>query len=103
MKALEIKVDEDKVSVLLEGDLTASVAPELKAALGEALGSGALRVEFDLGKTTIIDSTGIGLLIATYNSVTSKGGSVQVVKASEDIFRLLQSMRLEKRLGVSKR
>lgn len=103
MKALEIKVDESKVSVPIEGDLTASVVPELKAALGEALGSGALQVEFDLGKTTIIDSTGIGLLIATYNSLAKRGGSVQVVKASEDIFRLLQSMRLEKRLGVCKR
>jgi len=103
MKAMAVKLEEGKMSLQLEGDLTASVVPELKTTLHEALESGAVAVAFDLEKTTIIDSTGIGLLIATYNSLAKKGGSVQVVKASEDIFRLLQSMRLEKRLCVSTR
>lgn len=103
MSAFTVQRDGNKMGVLLEGDLTAAVAPGLKSTLQEALAGDVLEVEFDFEKTTVIDSTGIGLLIATYNSLSKKNGTVQVVKASADIFHLLQSMRLEKRLCVSKR
>jgi anti-sigma B factor antagonist len=103
VKEFEVKRDGEKVEVILEGDLTAAIVPELKSALQEILNEGALEVEFDFGRTTIIDSTGIGLLIATYNSLVKKNGTVRIILASEDVFRLLQSMRLEKRLCVTKR
>jgi anti-anti-sigma factor len=99
----ELKRDGNKIGVVLEGDLTAGVVPELKSALQGALGEGVLEVEFDLLKSVILDSTGIGLLIATYNSLTKRNGVVRVIVASDDILRLLQSMRLENRLCVSKR
>lgn len=103
MEGFEVKRDGSKVGVALKGDLTATLVPELKSALQEMLNEGILEIEFDFGNTTIIDSTGIGLLIATYNSLAKKNGSVNIVRASEDIFRLFQVMRLEKRLCVSKR
>jgi anti-sigma B factor antagonist len=103
VSAFAVQRDGNKMSVLMEGDLTAAIAPGLKSTLQEALAGDVLEVEFDFEKTTVIDSTGIGLLIATYNSLSKKNGTVRVVKASEDIFHLLQSMRLEKRLCVGKR
>jgi anti-sigma B factor antagonist len=99
----ELKRDGNKIVVDLSGDLVASMVPGLKSALQQALQEGVLEVEFNLGNTSIVDSTGIGVLIATYNSMSKNNGKVRVVLASEDIFRLLQSMRLEKRLSVSKR
>jgi anti-sigma B factor antagonist len=99
----EIKWDENKVNVVFAGDLTASIVPELKSSVQKALDGGALEVEYDLSKATVIDSTGIGILIATYNSLMKKNGTVRLVVGSDDIFRMLQSMRLEKRLCVSKR
>jgi anti-sigma B factor antagonist len=89
--------------VVLEGDFTAATVPDVKPALLEAMEEGVNEVEFDFAKTVVIDSTGIGFLIATYNSLTKRNGVVRVVLVSEDIYRLLQSMRLEKRLSVSKR
>jgi len=104
VNGFELKRDGNRIDVVFEGDLTASVVPELRPALQNALEEGALEVEFDLANTTVIDSTGIGVLIAAYNSFMAKGGAaVRVVRVSDDIFRLLQSMRLEKRLCVSKR
>lgn len=103
MSKLELKRDGQRIGVILEGDFTASVVPELKPSLQKALQEGMMEVEFDFGKITAIDSTGIGFLIATYNSLSKRDGTVRVVQASEDIFLLLQSMRLEKRLCVSKR
>ncbi|MEM5785686.1 MAG: STAS domain-containing protein [Syntrophobacteraceae bacterium] len=104
MNEFELRRDGEKLFVVLDRDLTASVVPGLKSDLRAELEKGVLEVEFDLTNTAILDSTGIGLLIATYNSITKKnGGSVRVVRASDDIFRLLQSMRLETRLLVTKR
>jgi anti-anti-sigma factor len=99
----ELKWYGNKVAVAFDGDLTASGVPDLKAALQKALEDGALEVEFDLSKASVIDSTGIGILIAAYNSLAKRNGTVRLIIGSDDIFRMFQSMRLEKRLCVSKR
>lgn len=104
MNGFELKWgDEDKVSVVFEGDLTAFIVPELRTALQAALEKGAMEIEFDLSKASVIDSTGIGILIASYNSLVKKNGTVRLILGSDDIFRMLQGMRLEKRLCISKR
>ena len=103
MTEFELKQEGSTARLELQGDLTAASVPEIKSTLLRLLEAGVMEVEFDFEKTVAIDSTGIGLLIAAYNSLSKKGGIVRVVRASEDIYRLLQSMRLEKRLSVSTR
>lgn len=103
MNEFELKWDGNKVAAVFEGDLTATIVPDLKTALMEALETGVEEVEFDLSKATVIDSTGIGILIASYNSLVKRNGIVRLILGSDDIFRMLQSMRLEKRLCISKR
>jgi anti-anti-sigma regulatory factor len=51
----------------------------------------------------MLDSSGMGLLIAAANSLAPGGGRIRVTNVSPDIFRLLQSMRLTTRLNVSAR
>jgi len=58
---------------------------------------------FDLSSTAMLDSSGMGLLIAAANSVVPQGGKVRVTNVGPEIFRLLQSMRLTARLNVSGR
>ncbi len=89
--------------VSLAGDLTAALVPALQQELKAAVAGGATGVIFDLGGTVMLDSSGIGLLMAATNSLRAKGGRVRVVNVSADIFRLLQSMRLTARLDVSVR
>ena len=89
--------------VALEGDLTAVLVPDLQTALKKELEKETTEVLFDLKETAMLDSSGIGLLIATYNSLTQKKGGVKVINVSPDILRLLQSMRLTSRLSVSGR
>ena len=49
----------------------------------------------------MLDSSGMGLLIAAANSLAHSGGKLRVTNVCPDIFRLLQSMRLTARLNVS--
>ena len=89
--------------VTLHGDLVASVIPDLQAALKQQLQPGVEEVVFDLAETLMLDSSGIGLLIATTNTMARHQGCIRVLNASPDILQLLQSMRLVNRLSVSGR
>ena len=90
-------------SVQLMGDLTAVLVPDLQAGLKQVLQKGVRNLVFDLTSTRMLDSSGMGLLIAAANSLAQMGGKVRVTNVSPDIFRLLQSMRLTFRLNVSGR
>lgn len=86
--------------VTLEGDLTAALVPGLQSALRQEIANGATQVELDLGRTVMLDSSGIGLLIAVGNTLGRSGGRIAVTNVSKDIVRLLQTMRLTSRLNV---
>jgi serine/threonine-protein kinase RsbW len=101
MTAYVIEQNDQQCSVKMTGDLTAALVPDLQASLKEMLKKGACELVFDLASTTMLDSSGMGLLIAAVNSVAPNGGKVRVTNVSPDIFRLLQSMRLTSRLNVS--
>jgi anti-sigma B factor antagonist len=103
MRAYVIEQKDQHVSVTLMGDFTAALVPDLQASLKEMLTNGARELLFDLASTNMLDSSGIGLLIAAANSLARHEGKVQVTNVRPDIFRMLQSMRLTGRLNVSGR
>jgi anti-sigma B factor antagonist len=103
MTGFDITRDGPRLVVTPSGELVASVVAGLKSELQRALEEGAGEMEFDLSATSMVDSSGIGLMIAAYNSLSARKGNVRVSGVSDDIFRLLQSMRLDKRLNVTKR
>jgi anti-anti-sigma factor len=103
MATFVIESKELQASVQLLGDLTAVLVPDLQAGLKQVLREGAQNLVFDLTTTKMLDSSGMGLLIAAANSVAPIGGKVRVTNVSPDIFRLLQSMRLTVRLNVTGR
>ena len=89
--------------VSIDGGLTAVLVPELQQTLKQELEGGTQQVTVDLGATYMLDSSGIGLLIAASNSLTKKSGKLDVVNVSPEILRLPRSMRLVARLNVSGR
>jgi len=101
MATYTLEKDGSNCRVTMHGDLVASVIPDLQAALKQQLQPGVEEVSFDLAATVMLDSSGIGLLIATSNTMARQKGRVRILNVSQDILRLLQSMRLTSRLTVS--
>ena len=97
-----VRTDES-CRIEVEGGLTSLLVPELQQALKAEVDKGARLVTFDLQKTSMVDSSGIGLLIATFNTMKRKDGKMAVMNTAPDIFKLLQSLRLTTRLNVSGR
>ena len=54
------------------------MVPDLQAGLKEMLNKGARELVFDLASTAMLDSSGMGLLIAAANSLAPHGGKVRV-------------------------
>jgi anti-anti-sigma factor len=84
-----------------EGDLVAPRLPVLRSRLREMIGSGILHLTVDLASTRAVDSSGIGLLVSTHNSLKKAGGELTVIHASPDILDLLRTMRIHQHFSVS--
>ena len=48
----------------------------------------------------MMDSIGIGVIIATHNSMKKNGGKLVIANASENIVKLFRSMRLDQHLTL---
>lgn len=81
--------------------LTAVEVPDLRNLLKQEMEKGVREFTFDMSNTQYLDSTGIGLLIATHNSLSAAQGSVRLINVSADIMRLLKVMRLSSRLNAT--
>ncbi len=93
--------DDIKRKVITGKNMTAAEVPDLRNLLKQEMDKGVREFDFDMQNTQYLDSTGIGLLIATHNSVVARQGSVRLTNVSEEIMRLLNTMRLSSRLNAS--
>ena len=100
---IEIRREDGAATLAPHGDIVASSVPELRPALRELVREGVGGVTVDLAETAMIDSTGLGLLIATYNSLMKSKGRFALVNASPEILELLQAMRIHQHFEVGGR
>ena len=93
--------EREGVTVLsLHGNLDAATAAGLKKEVIALTDAGKVRVAVDLAKLTLIDSTGVGVLISLFKRARAAGGAVHfagLVSQPKEIFRLL---RLDKSLDL---
>jgi anti-anti-sigma factor len=82
-------------------DLVSSMIPDFKQELNSLLESAPQELRLDLAGTEMMDSIGIGVVIATHNSMKKKGGRLVISGASENILKLFKSMRLDQHLNLN--
>ena len=97
---VDVKREGRKAVVVPSGDVVASVVQTLKPKLKELVHDGVDTMVFDLARATIVDSIGIGLLVAAHNSVQKTGGAISVIHASRELVDLFKSLRLDQRFAV---
>lgn len=94
-------IDGTKVTVTPHQDIVASMAKDFKGELKAVLDGEVSQLTIDLGQVRMIDSSGLGVLIAAHNSLQKKGASLALIHVSADIIKLLRHMRLDKHFAVS--
>jgi anti-sigma B factor antagonist len=80
--------------------LTLATAQSLRPQLQQHVNDGAREVVIDLSGCSVVDSSGLGLLVATHNSLAQVGGRLVVSGVSTEILNLLRITRLDKHFTV---
>jgi anti-anti-sigma factor len=90
-----------QAAIVLGEKLTASEVPNLKSEMKRLIGSGVTALTLDCTRLVMMDSTGIGCLVAAYNSLDKVDGKLYMIQVSSDMYDLLCSMRLDRRVKIS--
>jgi anti-anti-sigma factor len=101
MNTDKVSNEVDIATIDPEGDLVAAKLPVLRSRLRAMVNLGILHLTMDLSGTKMVDSAGIGLLIAAHNSLKKAGGELTVIHASKDILELFRTMRINQHFSVS--
>lgn len=76
--------------IAVAGEIDLFTAPELKAALSEALDAGRSRIVVDLTDTTFLDSTALGVLIGAVKRLRSRDGAMTIVNSDANIAKTFE-------------
>ena len=90
----EIVKQGDTATIKPGCDIVASMVDDFKNELKGLAAGEYSRLIIDLTGTKMIDSMGIGVLIAAYNSLKKRDAQLELVNVSDEISGLLKSMRL---------
>jgi anti-anti-sigma factor len=96
----DIRTEDGSTILTPAGDIVASAADGLRNAVKDLLPGLDGPLVIDLAKVELIDSVGIGLLIAVHNSLSKKGGRLTLCRVSPDLAALLRTMRLDKHFSI---
>lgn len=77
--------------VTILGELDHHGAEEIRDKLdGKIITEGISRLVFDLSGLTLMDSSGIGVIMGRYKLIRSLGGEVQIISGKKSVDKLLQ-------------
>jgi len=93
--------DPTTIHMTLEARVAAQDVPALRDVLRARIQEGARQIYLDFSKVESLDSMGIGLLVATHNSLHKMGGALHLSGVRKEILQLLTLMRLDKHFSIS--
>jgi anti-anti-sigma factor len=96
------KTKPKKKIIKLDKNITASGARDFKDRLLNLVKDGIEDLTLDLKQVEMVDSVGLGVIIAAHNSLHSLGGTLTLKNVSNDIYRLFKTMRLDQHFEVIK-
>ncbi len=96
----EIRIEEKKATVKIQGDIVSSAIDGLKSEFKETIENGITEILLDLSEVKYIDSLGIGLLVATHKSLMKSDSNLQLSNVSEDILKILNMLRLDQHFQI---
>ncbi|WP_045212294.1 STAS domain-containing protein [Desulfonatronovibrio magnus] len=92
--------NDSNVLLTLDIDIVAANAGDIKSKLKDAITDDMDSLVLDFNKVDQVDSVGMGVLIATFNSLKKKGKGFKITGVDEKIYDLFQVMRLNKHFEI---
>ncbi len=89
------------ITITPDKDIVGKATHDLKKEFSELIKKGQLNIQLDLAQVTMIDSLGIGVLVATRNSIRQADGEFSIINLSSDLTQLFSNMRIIEFLNIS--
>lgn len=93
----------DQVFVQPETDIVSTTADDFREELMDIFNQNHADIVVDLSRVSEVDSVGLGVFIAAYNTLAKREKKFKVINASSKIFSLFQIMGLARRFAVAER
>jgi len=97
---LDVTDDGGIVTIALGGELDLATAPELWAAIDDALARDRLHLVLDLVDLAFVDSTGLGVFVRAGKELRAAGGRLTLRNPGERVAKLLAITRLEEVFAI---
>lgn len=81
-------------------DVVASMAEGFKSELLSVINDSSGEIVIDLDGVEMVDSVGIGVIIAAHNTLNQAGRQLKVINVTKDVYGLFTTMRLNRRFTV---
>ena len=98
----KVTKDDGRVVVKPDKDVVASMVNDFRSELHALVMEQPSEMTIDMGGVNMVDSVGIGVIIATFNSLKKTGGEFKLSNVSKDIFSLFSTMRLDQHFSIEK-
>jgi len=92
----------ETTTVQVDGTLDITVADELRALSRDLLASGRTTIVLDLGHLRLIDSAGIGAMVALYKRVVDHKGSLKLKGLCDQPLAMFKVLRLDRVFSIAK-
>ncbi len=94
-------VKQDNQTIIKPGvDIVASMAEEFKNELLSIINESSGELVIDLQGVEMVDSVGIGVIIASHNTLKQKERQLKIINVAKDVYGLFTTMRLNQRFTV---
>ena len=96
-------VKQDNQTIIKPGvDIVASMAEDFKNELLSIINESSGELVIDLQGVEMVDSVGIGVIIASHNTLKQKERQLKIINVVKDVYGLFTTMRLNQRFTVEK-
>lgn len=93
---MKLEQTEEKILVILEGDLDINSSPELKETVIRAFAKSPKEIVFDFSQLDYLDSTGLGALMAIFKVAKKEGYTLRIRNAKKNVRKLFTITELDK-------
>ncbi len=98
----EVIREGENTVIRLGTNVVASIAENFKQKLLSVVNTLEGKLIIDLAGVEMVDSVGLGVIISAHNTLTLKGSTLEIINASNEIYGLFSTMRLNRRFKVEK-
>ena len=99
---MKVLIDGETVRIAELNELTATNANSVRDHARAAFGHGQRHIEVDLSEASLVDSCGLGALVALHKTACDRGGTLRLLHPRPPIQQILELTRMHRVFDVVK-